>query len=110
VEAQLRKLAAAELASRVEELARSHGSAVRRVVIRNQKTRWGSCSCNGTISLNWRLVQLPPHVRDYIILHELMHLRHLNHSNNFWAEVEKACPTYRAAEEWLKWNSTKVRF
>jgi predicted metal-dependent hydrolase len=83
---------------------------VKHIVIRNQRSRWGSCSCNGTISLNWRLIQLPDHVRDYIIIHELMHLRELNHSPRFWQEVEKACPDYRAAEEWLKQNSGQVGF
>jgi len=95
---------------RVEELAAQHSCQVKRVVIRNQRTRWGSCSCHGAISLNWRLIQLPAHVRDYIIVHELMHLRHLNHSPRFWAEVESSCPNYRHAEDWLKRHATQVGF
>jgi hypothetical protein len=61
-----------------------------------------------TISLNWRLIQVPETVRDYIILHEFTHLRHLNHSARFWAAVEQVCPAYRAAENWLKHNSARA--
>ncbi len=110
VEAHLYRLAEVELAERVETLAREHNARVTRVVVRNQKSRWGSCSYNGTISLNWRLIQLPGAVRDYIIVHELMHLRELNHSSRFWNQVERVCPNYRTAEEWLKKNSALVGF
>ena len=84
------------------ELAAVTGVKVRRVVVRNQRSRWGSCSARGTISLNWRLVQTPDFVRDYIIYHELMHLREMNHSGRFWARVEAVCPGWRAAERWLE--------
>jgi predicted metal-dependent hydrolase len=110
LEHHLQNLARACLIQRTWELVEHHGAKIRRVVVRNQKSRWGSCSCNGTISLNWRLIQLPPPVRDYIIVHELMHLRELNHSPRFWAQVAKACPDYRIAEEWLKQNSGRVGF
>lgn len=110
VERHLRRLATIELTRRVGELAAAHQCQVKRVVVRDQRTRWGSCSCRGAISLNWRLIQLPAHVRDYIIVHELMHLRHLNHSPRFWAEVEKSCPDYRVAEDWLKSHATQVGF
>jgi predicted metal-dependent hydrolase len=110
LENHLRNKARLQLAQRVRELAQAHPSIVKHIVIRNQKSRWGSCSCNGTISLNWRLIQLPDRVRDYIIIHELMHLRELNHSPRFWREVEKACPDYRVAEDWLKQNSGQVGF
>jgi hypothetical protein len=110
LENHLRNLARACLIQRAHELAKHHSAKIRRVVVRNQRSRWGSCSYNGTISLNWRLIQLPEPVRDYIIVHELMHLRELNHSPRFWAEVAKACPGYRSAEEWLKQNSGRVGF
>jgi predicted metal-dependent hydrolase len=110
LERHLQLLAETELVTRARELAGAHHLEAKRITVRNQKSRWGSCSCNGTISLNWRLVQLPAEVRDYIIVHELMHLRELNHSTRFWAEVEKACPNYRAAEDWLKLNSGQVGF
>lgn len=110
LEAHLQTLARGELVARAKQLAQDCGTPVGRVVVRNQKSRWGSCSYNRTISLNWRLIQLPAQVCDYIIIHELMHLRHLNHSAHFWAEVEKACPDYRTAEDWLKKNSGQVGF
>ncbi len=91
-----------ELVPRVGELAHQHGLRVQRVSIRRQRTRWGSCSRRGNISLNWRLVHAPPHVRDYVIVHELMHLREMNHSPRFWAHVEAAFPERASAEKWLK--------
>ncbi|HUD48226.1 MAG TPA: SprT family zinc-dependent metalloprotease [Candidatus Baltobacteraceae bacterium] len=110
LENHLQNLARSCLIQRAHELAQYYSEKIRRVVVRNQRSRWGSCSYNGTISLNWRLIQLPAPVRDYIIVHELMHLRELNHSPRFWAEVAKACPDYRIAEEWLKQNSGRVGF
>lgn len=110
VEEHLQQLAQNELITRAKQLAQHCAAKIGRVVVRNQRSRWGSCSYNGNISLNWRLIQLPADVSDYIIIHELMHLRHLNHSAQFWAEVEKVCPDYRAAENWLKENSGQVGF
>ena len=109
IEGHLRRLAERELPPRVLEFAAGHQLAVRRVTVRNQRSRWGSCSRRGTISLNWRLVQTPPFVCDYIILHELMHLREMNHSRRFWRQVETVCPGYRVAEQWLKSHSRLLR-
>ena len=103
------KLAAAELPPKVFELAAAHQLSVRRVTVRNQRSRWGSCSRRGTISLNWKLIQAPPFVRDYIVLHELMHLRQMNHSARFWQEVKAVCPEYKAAEKWLRQNSPLLK-
>lgn len=94
---------------RVRELANLHGVDVARVSVRNQKTRWGSCSRHGAISLNWRLIQSPAFVRDYIILHELAHRRQMNHSDKFWQEVARLCPDYPAAERWLKQHAKLLR-
>lgn len=102
VERHLRQLAARELPPLVIEMAALHQLPVRRVTVRNQRSRWGSCSRRGTISLNWRLVQTPPSVRDYLILHELAHLKEMNHSRRFWEVVARLCPGYREAERWLK--------
>jgi predicted metal-dependent hydrolase len=102
IENHLRQLAARELPARLLELAARHGLSVNRITVRAQKSRWGSCSRRGTISLNWRLIQTPAFVSDYICLHELMHLRQMNHSPRFWREVEAVCPEYRTAERWLK--------
>ena len=102
LERHLRSLATMELPSRLLELAARHGLTVRRVTVRNQRTRWGSCSRRGTISLNWRLIQTPSFVQDYIHLHELAHLVEMNHSEKFWRQVERLCPDYQVAERWLK--------
>jgi predicted metal-dependent hydrolase len=105
VENHLWNLARRELTPRVVEFAQLHQLNLGRVTVRNQRSRWGSCSRRGTISLNWRLIQTPRFVQDYIILHELMHLREMNHSPRFWREVERVCPGYLEAEKWLKQHS-----
>ena len=101
-------LACAELLQRTRELAAQTNSEISRITIRNQRTRWGSCSRKGAISLNWRLIQTPPFVSDYIILHELMHRRQMNHSKRFWDEVEKVCPIWREAEKWLRQHGRDI--
>ncbi|MPZ16375.1 MAG: DUF45 domain-containing protein [Luteitalea sp.] len=98
----LRALALAELPDRLQELAAVHGLSVERVSIRDQRTRWGSCGANGHITLNWRLIQMPPFVRDYVLLHELMHLIEPNHSRRFWRHVASACPSLHEARAWLR--------
>jgi predicted metal-dependent hydrolase len=75
---------------------------VARVSVRNQRARWGSCATGGRISLNWRLIQTPDDVRDYVLIHELMHLRQPNHSARFWALVARACPGYETSRRWLR--------
>ncbi len=102
VEADLRQLARLELIPRLHELAARHGLKVRDVTIRNQRSRWGSCARSGNIALNFRLVQMPPDIRDYVLIHELMHLRQQNHSRRFWRLVEAAHPAFRDAERWLR--------
>ena len=77
------------------------GVAFRRVVVRNQRSRWGSCSTNGTLSFNWRLVLAPRDVLDYVVAHEVCHLRECNHSERFWALLESIRPSYRDQREWL---------
>ena len=102
VENDLRELATLELIPRLRELAAEHSLTPGTVVVRNQRSRWGSCSGSGNIALNFRLVQMPPHVRDYVLLHELMHMKQQNHSRRFWRLVESVCPGFRDAERWLK--------
>jgi predicted metal-dependent hydrolase len=102
VEADLRDLANVELIPRLRELADEHRLSPGTVVVRNQRSRWGSCARNGNIALNFRLVQMPPDVRDYVLLHELMHIKQQNHSRRFWRLVEAVCPEFRDAERWLK--------
>jgi predicted metal-dependent hydrolase len=96
--ARARRALPAELLS----LARQHNISVKRVSIRNQRSRWGGCSPSGTITLNWRLIQTPPFVREYVLLHELMHRREMNHSRRFWRLVAAVCPRYEEARRWLR--------
>jgi len=102
IEAYLRRLAASSLPGRLRELASPHGFEVAGVTVRDQRSRWGSCSPSGRISLNWRLVQVPPPVRDYVLLHELAHIVHPDHSRRYWKELERICPWHREARAWLR--------
>ena len=83
-------------------LARQHQIAVKRVSVRDQRSRWGACSSQGVITLNWRLIRVPDFVREYVLLHELMHRRELNHSRRFWRLVAACCPRHAEARAWLK--------
>ena len=109
VERHLWRLAARELPIRTLELAQIHNVSIHRITVRNQRSRWGSCSRKGTISLNWRLIQGPAFVQDYIILHELMHRREANHSHRYWQQVAAVCPEYEQAEAWLKQHRELLR-
>jgi predicted metal-dependent hydrolase len=97
-----RAQARAVLPHRLLELAAEHGLSVRKISVRSQRWRWGSCSPSGHICLNWRLVTMPDWVRDYVLIHELMHLRRMDHSPTFWGLVAAACPNYRDARAWLR--------
>lgn len=78
------------------------GGTYSRITIRDQKTRWGSCSSKGTLSFNWRLMLAPPAILDYVIVHELCHLRHMDHSPAFWQAVGEVFPDYASARKWLR--------
>ncbi|MEO7133909.1 MAG: YgjP-like metallopeptidase domain-containing protein [Vicinamibacterales bacterium] len=101
---ELRGQALRELPVQLHRLAEHHGLQVLRVSVRNQRSRWGSCSSSGHICLNWRLVLMPEDVREYVLIHELMHLRRLDHSRHFWRLVAHACPAYEHARRWLRDN------
>ena len=79
-----------------------------RITIRNQKTRWGSCSARGNLNFNCLLMLAPPEVLDYVIVHELCHRKEMNHSPRFWSEVAKVIPDYRIHEKWLKTEGTRL--
>lgn len=80
-----------------------------RIHVRDQKSRWGSCSTTGVISFNFRIALAPKEVMDYVVLHELVHLSVRNHSRRFWAEVERHCPDYRLHKRWLKLNADRLK-
>ena len=79
------------------------------ITIRDQKTRWGSCSGRGTLSFNWRLILAPPEILDYVVVHELCHLTHMNHSKEFWGKVESVIPDYKVRRKWLKENGHTLK-
>ncbi len=94
--------AKAYLPRRLHELAKMHGFRYEGVRVKNQKTRWGSCSAKRNINLNMRLMMAPDDAIDYVIIHELCHLRELHHNKAFWALVESLCPDYRHWKAWFK--------
>jgi hypothetical protein len=101
-ERALRAQAKRDLPAALQALASAHGVTVSSVSIRNQRARWGSCSRDGRITLNWRLVLVPDFVREYVMVHELMHTRQLNHSAKFWRLVAEVCPRFMEARAWLR--------
>ena len=106
---EARVRAVSELPARLGQLAADLGLQVARVSVRNQRARWGSCGRDGHICLNWRLVLMPAWVRDYVLIHELMHLRRLDHSPAYWGLVAAACPAYQDARRWLRVNGPGLR-
>jgi predicted metal-dependent hydrolase len=102
LQARWRAEAARELPVRCRALGVPHGLVPARVQVRNQRSRWGSCSSRGSIALNWRLIQMPDTVAVYVMLHELVHLEQPNHSTKFWRRVASICPDWRMSERWLR--------
>jgi predicted metal-dependent hydrolase len=98
------------LSQRIELYSKRMGLKPKTVRFRSQKTRWGSCSSRGTLSFNWRLVVAPLVVMDYVIVHELAHLKFYNHSKAFWNLVETQIPTYRERRSWLKFHQYEMDF
>jgi len=99
---QMRRQAKAELPPRLAALAKEHGFVYNRVFIKNNISNWGSCSSLGNINLNLRLVSLPQELQDYVMLHELCHLRYLNHGPEFHALLEQLCPHHRELKKQLR--------
>lgn len=94
--------------TRVEYFARVIGVTYGKITIRNQKTRWGSCSSKGNLNFNCLLMLAPPEVLDYVVVHELCHRKQMNHSKAFWSEVEKVLPDYKEARKWLKEEGSQM--
>ena len=104
----LRKQAKAYLPRRIDFLAEKYGFSFEKLRFSHTGTRWGSCSSSGTISLNIALMNLPHHLIDYVIIHELCHTRQMNHSSKFWQEVEKYCPDYKKYVQEIKQFSPSI--
>ena len=81
----------------------------RRIFVKDQRTLWGSCSGRKNLNFNWRLAAAPPEALDYVVIHELCHLREMNHSKRFWDLVGAACPDYKARRKWLRDNCALLR-
>lgn len=94
--------------SKVEYYAGLVGVTYGRITIRNQKSRWGSCSAKGNLNFNCLLMLTPESVQDYVVVHELCHRKEMNHSARFWQEVEKVLPDYRQRRRWLKEHGTAI--
>ena len=105
---ELADAAVKDLPERVRRYAPLVGVSYGRITIRNQKTRWGSCSSKGNLNFNCLLMLAPPEVRDYVVVHELCHRLEMNHSARFWALVEKILPDYREQVKWLKVNGGEI--
>ena len=104
----LRKLAKKSLVERVYKIANGLGYKIGKISIRGQKTRWGSCSTNGNLSFNYNLLRFRKEVIGYVIIHELCHLKEMNHSGKFWALVAEYCPQWRHHRKWLKDHETEL--
>lgn len=105
---QLAKEALSYIPKRVEYFAHRMQVDYRSITIRNQKTRWGSCSAKGGLNFNCLLMKMPPEIIDYVIVHELCHRKQMNHSKAFWNEVAYVLPNYKNSVEWLKKNGAGI--
>lgn len=97
-----------KIPERTAYFAQKIGVTYGRITLRQQKTRWGSCSANGNLNFNWLLILAPPDVLDYVVVHELCHRRQMNHSQAFWNEVSAVLPDYEEQKKWLKDNGWKL--
>ena len=103
-----RRAARAEIARRVDAACAAAGTPYASLTIRSQRTRWGSCASGGALSFNWRLLLAPERVLDYVVWHEVCHLRCADHSPAFWALLDTHCPGWRPAAAWLRENGTAL--
>ncbi len=109
LEKRYRQAAKEYIPRRADYYAQLIGVSYERIRIAEQKTRWGSCSSRGTLSFNWKLMLAPPKVLDYVVVHELCHLKEMNHSPRFWKLVEEMIPNYKEYRKWLKENGNTLQ-
>ncbi len=108
IEEFLRQKAKEYIPKRLEQFAKQFGEEYKRVTITKARTRWGSCSSKRSLNFSYRVMMLPPRLIDYIIIHELCHLTHMNHSRDFWRLVERRCPDYKIREKELREFAKKI--
>jgi len=110
LETLYRRKAREWFSDQAHQLAQEMGVEYEEIEIRNQRTKWGSCSTTGTLGLNWRLMMAPEDVTNYVLVHELAHLREQNHSDEFWTLVAEHDPEYKSHAQWLEQNGTSLVF
>lgn len=98
------------ISERVDIWKEKFGVNVNGISVRSQRSRWGSCSTKGNLNFNWKLVMAPLEVVDYLVIHELAHLNHMNHSEKFWQTVEQHCSDYKQRDKWLRQNGPLLSF
>lgn len=103
-----KRQAAEIIGEKVEKLSAKFGLAYNRLSIRSQRTRWGSCSYDGNLNFNWKLIMAPEPVVDYVVIHELMHLEEMNHTSKFWKLVAELCPRWREHKKWLREHEVEL--
>ena len=103
-----RRQAAEIIQEKVDKLSARFGLTYNRICIRAQRTRWGSCSYSGNLNFNWKLIMAPEPVVDYVVIHELMHLEEMNHTNRFWKLVAEKCPDWRELKKWLREHEAEL--
>lgn len=108
LESWLRRQARHDLLKQITERSAQMSLIPNRIYLMNQRTRWGSCSSKRNLSFNWRLVLAPPEILDYIVVHELAHLKEMNHSQRFWLLVRSFCPDFERHKCWLKENEWRL--
>ena len=108
LEGRYRQAAREYFAARVAYYEKIIGVTHGAIAIRDQKTRWGSCSAKGNLNFNWRLMLAPPRILDYVVVHELCHRKEMNHSKAFWNAVEMVLPDYKELRKWLKQYGTTL--
>ena len=109
IEKRYKKAASDFFPLRVQHFEKIMGVRHKKIAIRDQKTRWGSCSSSGTLSFNWRLIMAPPEVLDYVVVHELAHFYHMDHSKAFWSTVESVLPDYETHRRSLNEHGQELR-
>ncbi len=110
LEAWMRRLARRIVLARVDHWSARVGKRARRVTLRDTRSRWGSCSSTGNLSFSWKLIMAPPEVLDYVVVHELCHFVHLDHSPAYWALVERYLPDYASLRRWLSDEGARLYF